>query len=91
VTGGFGFPTVIFNQAGERVFSTDSPVADWLGGDTLLLRPLRDAGPARKVTLPDGRATPLGELPATSDICVTTADRLACPTMTDLRIWSLSG
>lgn len=81
----------IFDQSGERVFSTRSPAVQWLGTDALILLPLRGAGPVSEVSLPDGRVTPLGELPATSDRCVSTADRLACPTSTSLRLWSLTG
>ncbi len=89
--GGTGFETVIFNQAGVRVFSTDSRSVRWLGADALILLPVREAGPVNKVTLPDGRITRLGEVPAASDPCVSTTDRLACPTGTGMRIWSLTG
>jgi len=82
---------VVYDQDGKQVFSTPAAAVDWLDKDTLLLLPGRLEGTARKVTIPDGRVTTLGEVPASSDACTWTTERLACPTITNLRIWSLTG
>jgi outer membrane protein assembly factor BamB len=88
---GAGGERVVYDRDGKRVYATPAPSANWLDTDTLLLLPALVAGPASKVTLPDGRVTPLGEVPPASDACAWTPDRLACPTGTSLRIWNLSG
>ncbi|RSM67462.1 hypothetical protein DMB66_15690 [Actinoplanes sp. ATCC 53533] len=82
---------VVYDQDGKQVFSTTAAAVDWLDKDTLLLLPGFLAGPARKVTIPGGRVTTLGDVPASSDACTWTSERLACPTITSLRIWRFTG
>jgi outer membrane protein assembly factor BamB len=82
---------VVYDRDGRLVFSTPGGQPQWLDQDTLLLLPDLVGGPARKVSLPDGRITQLGEVPARSDACAWTRERLACPAVTSLRIWSLTG
>ena len=82
---------VVYDRDGRRVYSTAATGVFWLARDTLLVLPAFVAGPVSKVTLPDGKAELLGEVPAATDPCAWTPERLACPTGTSLRIWSLTG
>ena len=91
LVGGASGDRVVYDRDGKRVFSTPASSVTWLDVNTLLLLPALVAGPASKVTLPDGRVTVLGEVPPASDACAWTPARLACPTGTSLRIWSLTG
>jgi hypothetical protein len=91
LVGGPAGDQVVYDRDGRQVYSTAAAMVDWLAEDTLLLLPGMAAGPAIKVALPEGRETRLGEVPARSDICAWTPERLACPTITSLRIWDLTG
>ncbi|MEU8609536.1 PQQ-binding-like beta-propeller repeat protein [Actinoplanes sp. NPDC048791] len=91
LVGGSGGQLVVYDRDGKRVLSTPEGSVSWLDTDTLLLRPSLVAGPASRLTLPDGKVTVLGEVPPASDACAWTPERLACPVGTSLRIWNLSG
>lgn len=82
---------VVYDRTGRRVHSIPESSVTWLDTDTLLVLPTYTAGTASRVTLPDGRVTPLGEVPAASDGCAWTPQRLACPVGASLRIWDLTG
>ncbi|GAA3337902.1 hypothetical protein GCM10020358_15990 [Amorphoplanes nipponensis] len=82
---------VIYDRDGRRVWTTSAASVDWLDADTLLLLPTFQDGPVSKVSMPDGKVTVLGDAPPASDACVTTPERLACPVITSLRIWRLTG
>jgi hypothetical protein len=82
---------LVFDQDGKLVLSLPAGSVSWLTRNTLLTLPSFVTGPVSKVTVPDGRVTVLGDLPPSSDACAWTTDRLVCPTITNLRIWSLSG
>jgi outer membrane protein assembly factor BamB len=93
VSGGDG-ANALYDSEGEQVFhSPDAAVAGWLDANILLVLPpsVATPGPVGKVDIAGRRLTPLGERPPVSGPCAWTADRLACPTTTSLRIWSLSG
>ncbi|MET1007490.1 MAG: hypothetical protein ABWX96_18210, partial [Propionibacteriaceae bacterium] len=91
LVGGARGERVVYDRAGRRVHSLPETSVTWLDTDTLLVLPTFVAGPASKVTLPDGRVTPLGEMPPPTDPCAWTPQRLACPIGTSLRIWDISG
>jgi outer membrane protein assembly factor BamB len=91
LVGGAEGDRVVYDRDGRQVFSTSAKSVQWLDGNNLLLLQSPQAGPVSKVTIPNGKAVPLGELPASSDACASTTNRLVCPAITDLRIWSLTG
>jgi outer membrane protein assembly factor BamB len=82
---------VVYDRDGRQVYSTAAHWVNWLDRDTLLVLPILAAGPVSKVTLPDGKAELLGEVPPATGPCAWTPERLVCPTGTSLRIWSLTG
>jgi hypothetical protein len=90
VVGGGNGGGVVYDRAGRRVLSLPETSVSWLDTDTLLVLPAFVAGTVSKVTLPDGRVTPLGEMPPPTDACAWTTGRLACPVGSSLRIWDIS-
>ncbi|NMO52554.1 PQQ-binding-like beta-propeller repeat protein [Actinoplanes sp. TBRC 11911] len=86
-----GSQLLVLDQNGKKVLSLQSGGLEWLSDDALLATPGTGAGVATRVHLPDGRQTVLGTLPAQQNPCRNNADRLVCPSDTDVRIFSLSG
>ena len=85
-----GGETALYDKDGKQVFHSSAMIG-WLDAENLFSAPLGEAGPATRIAAADGRATTLGEVPALSNFCSWTTERLVCPTETDLRLWSLTG
>ncbi|MEV4346148.1 PQQ-binding-like beta-propeller repeat protein [Actinoplanes sp. NPDC049596] len=86
-----GGPAVVLDGGGQPAFRAPDANVDWLDEDTVLMTPRLTAGTVTTVNIIDRKVTRLGEMPATIGNCVHTTDRLACPTATSLRLWSLTG
>ncbi|GAA0458138.1 hypothetical protein Ade02nite_07400 [Paractinoplanes deccanensis] len=84
-------PAVVLDGGGQPAFRSPDANVDWLDEDTVLVTPRLTAGTVMTVRISDRRLTRLGDIPAPSGACVHTTDRLACPTTTHLRLWSLTG
>ncbi len=91
VVAGGGASTKVFDPDGKEIFRTAQSQVDWLDAGRLLMLPTLDKGEVSTVRIADGKVTRLGTVPARTDTCVHTADRLACATTTDLRIYRLNG
>ena len=85
-----GGETALYDKDGKQVFHTSAMIG-WLDAETLFSAPMDEAGPATLIAAADGRPTALGEVPALPNFCSWTPERLACPTETDLRLWTLTG
>ncbi|WP_250001743.1 PQQ-binding-like beta-propeller repeat protein [Actinoplanes sp. M2I2] len=88
---GGGQTTVLLGADGESLFQSNATFVDWLDRERLLVMPISGAGTVEMIDIATRKLVPLGTVPQLSDMCVHTADRLACPTGNDLRIYSLSG
>lgn len=88
---GGGQTTVLLNANGEKLFSSPATHVDWLDRDRLMVLPLTGAGTVSVYDIATRKLTELGTIPQRTTMCAHTADRLACPTPTDLRIYSLTG
>jgi hypothetical protein len=79
-----------YDANGREVLRTKEAATSWLNTETLLNVPAAP-GPVQLIRFSDGHVTTLGEVPLRIGNCVNTEDRLACPTLDGLRIWSLTG
>ncbi|WP_250027275.1 outer membrane protein assembly factor BamB family protein [Paractinoplanes maris] len=88
---GGGQTTDLLNANGETLFRSNATHVDWLDRERLLVLPITGAGDVSVLDIATRKLTQLGTIPQRTNMCAHTADRLACPTATDLRIYSLTG
>ena len=85
-----GQETVLLGSDGAQLFHTSYASVGWFDAELLLIYPAAVAGSVAVLTTANRRITALGDVPAATGGCTWTAERLACPTGTSLRIWSLT-
>jgi hypothetical protein len=88
---GGGQNVVLLDAKGDELLSTPATHVDWLDPNRLLVMPITGAGTVSVFDITTRKLTELGSVPQRITMCAHSADRLACPTTTDLRIYSLTG
>jgi hypothetical protein len=81
--------TALYDENGRTVYRAPNSSLHWLTSETLLN--VTPNGAVQRIRATDGHAEPLGEIGLQIGPCDQAPDRLACPTIDGLRIWSFGG